>query len=120
MGHLDNNFEIIRETSEVRIVERNFSLLSGLTSISKSLTSCLMHNRVDPHVRFELENAFAITDNLINNEREEFKPTTVRLKNMINEELQRNKHGDGVIVRVVNKREFKIEKCTLTNFYIHG
>lgn len=119
MGRLDNNFQIVRETSGVKIVERNFSLLSGLTTIAKSLTSCLMHNRVDPHVRNELEHAFAVTDYLINSEREEFKPTTIRLKNMINEELQRNKHGDGVIIRVVKKRDFKIEKCTLTNFYIH-
>lgn len=119
METIVNHTKIISDSLGDQLKERNYTLINGLRQVLKIITRCLIFKRVDQQVKFELENAFAITEDLIKKESEVFNPTTMRLKNTINNGLKENKHGDGVIVRIVKKKDFKIEKCSLINFYIY-
>ncbi|WP_127845411.1 hypothetical protein [Psychroflexus aestuariivivens] len=113
------DFQNSENANDIKLIDRDISLISRLTQIIKILQAVLMNKNLSGHFRFEIENAYQLAETIINDEKKVFKPTTIRLKNKINKALIENKHGDGVIVRILTKENYKIEKCSILNFNIN-
>jgi len=114
----DVNYQNHEQITNEKLVDKDFVLISRLTQTLKILGSVLMYENLSSHLKFEIENAYYILDTILKDQNKDLKPTTNRLKNLINQALIKNQHGDGVIVRVLKHKASKIEKCSLLNFYI--
>lgn len=101
------------------LVDSNYKLQKALVYILRIIHDLLRNENLSDRCNIELETTVQLLVELINNEKLLLKPTTKRLKNKINQALIENQDGDGVIVRVVKNPEYKIEKCSLLNFYIY-
>lgn len=113
-----NNIE--KNNLDPYLVDSNYKLQKSLVQVLKIIHNLLRSENLRDRCKFELENTVQLLADLLNDEKQLFKPTTKRLKEEINQALLKNKHGDGVIVRVLKNQEYKIEKCSLLNFYING
>lgn len=102
------------------LIDRDHSLINKLKEIIKHLHVLLMSGKVKGEVRFEIENIIQLLESTLKSECAELKPTTLRLKDAINQAILENEHGDGVMVMVLKNKNAKIEKCSLLKMYLDG
>lgn len=101
------------------LIDTNYGFQNRIIQILKIINYLLRNEKLGNRCRMNLDECYQLLAELYDNEKQSLKPTTRRLKNQINQALLENKYGDGVIVRILKKQDYKIEKCSLLNFYIN-
>lgn len=102
-----------------KLIDRNYKLIYHLSKLAEVLRSLTYYESIKGHAKLRILEANEITDYLLYMEQNSLSPSTMRLKNQINNALLENQYGDGVIVRILKNKASKIEKCSLLNFYIN-
>lgn len=102
------------------LIDRDYRLIEKLKEVSKHLHILIMSGKAKGEIRFGIESSIQLLDEIIKIETADLKPTTIRLKDAINQALIENEHGDGVLLWILKNKDAKKEKCSLVKLYLNG
>ncbi|NEV93457.1 hypothetical protein G3567_04740 [Psychroflexus sp. YR1-1] len=103
-----------------QLIDSDYGFQKTITKILKIIFNILRNMKLENRCRADLNLCYELLVGILNKEQRPLKPTTRRLREEINQTLLENKDGDGVLVVISTKPDYKFERMSKLNFNIYG
>lgn len=101
------------------LIDSDYGIQKTIITILKIIFNILRNAKLENRCRADLNLCYELLISMLNKEKQPLKPTTRRLTENINQTLLENKDGDGVLVLITTKPDYKFERMSKLNFNIY-